>query len=38
MKTEGKGENREEKNNTEKYLALTLPPRHNEGKPNTPDY
>lgn len=38
MKTDGKGENREEKNNTEKYLALTLPPRHNEGKPNTPDY
>nr|XP_022328864.1 fibrous sheath-interacting protein 1-like [Crassostrea virginica] len=31
MKTDGKGENREEKNNTEKYLALTLPPRHNEG-------
>lgn len=31
MKTEGKEENREEKNNTDKYLALTLPARHNEG-------
>ncbi|XP_062595458.1 uncharacterized protein LOC134256814 [Saccostrea cucullata] len=31
MNTERDGEYREEKNNTEKYLALTLPPRHNEG-------
>uniref|UniRef100_K1Q6G6 Fibrous sheath-interacting protein 1 n=1 Tax=Magallana gigas TaxID=29159 RepID=K1Q6G6_MAGGI len=30
MKTDGKEENREEKNNTDKYLALTLPARHNE--------
>ncbi|XP_056021302.1 uncharacterized protein LOC125652330 [Ostrea edulis] len=31
MKSERNGEYREEKNNTDKYLALTLPPRHNEG-------
>lgn len=32
MKSERNGEYREEKNNTDKYLALTLPPRHNEGR------